>query len=490
MLDRFDVMVIRSTIVAASLALLCPAAPGAEPAGLGSIRFFSAPLDADGNPVVPAAPTARDAGRPTPANPVAAARPALSQDETDRLTAEVDRRLAAIEAEETANGVRSPALIDELAALADVYRQLGEYLFAITALNDAVQIYRISNGLYAFDQVELVEDMVENQIVLGEFEEAAYWQNYTAELAHRSPDDPRVAGIFATIAEQQMDRAAFELERGPEPVISVAITSPYAPPPASDGPPPGPDMARMLIRQARWNYQRALQSASRSGAAVLELFDLGNRVIDTYYYELLQPEFAPDRPAPSLQYGPDGSTAFTAFDGLDRARWAARDPVLGSMGQAALERKVNNAMSFLGPLDAALALIELGDWNLLFDRNGVALDNYGAAHDFLQSVGLPDATISELFSPAAPVALPAFGPTVQVYDPRREYDGYVDVSIKVNRYGQSKHIDVLAASSADDSKPIERRLKRHIARTHYRPRFVDGEPARSDRFTLRYYYLY
>lgn len=400
-----------------------------------------------------------------PTSPLAGAgQPPLPDAERERITASIDTQLLAIDEERTQNGVRSPALVAKLTRLAELYGEVGDHLFAVAALNDALQIERINHGLHSIGQVDVVERMIENQAAMGEFEEAEYWQSYMLELTWRSPGDPRVPGILTAIADQQLDRAAFELERGTQPVFSITTGFSISRPAGAEIPWIRPSAARGLVLQARRNYRGALQSAIASGEyEVPELLELESRLVDTFYYELTQSRLG-------------GST-----------RRSPGSPFGGA--RRVLEAKISNARSFKDPLAVVLAMMELGDWNLMYSLNGHALDDYRDAYDYALAHGVPDATLAAVFSPAAPVPLPAFGPFDMRYDPERDYDGYIDVAIGTSRYGESKDVDILE-TSAHDSKPIERRLRRQIAQTNYRPRFVDGELARSDRFTLRYYYVY
>ena len=48
------------------------------------------------------------------------------------------------------------------------------------------------------------------------------------------------------------------------------------------------------------------------------------------------------------------------------------------------------------PLAIAKALVELGDWYLVFSANGAALEKYQTAHDMLVQQGEPGETIDDL----------------------------------------------------------------------------------------------
>ena len=132
----------------------------------------------------------------------------------------------------------------------------------------------------------------------------------------------------------------------------------------------------------------------------------------------------------------------------------------------------------------AKAMIELGDWYLMFAANGAALEQYQAAHDLLVSNGVSQSTLDEILAPEIPPVLPA---PPEASD--RAHHGYVDAAIQVGPYGNARNVDVLA-SSPETPKIVEKRLRQYLERNRFRPRFVDGRLARSDRFDARFYYDY
>ncbi len=75
-----------------------------------------------------------------------------------------------------------------------------------------------------------------------------------------------------------------------------------------------------------------------------------------------------------------------------------------------------------------------------------------------------------------------------------EYDGYVDVAIDLNGYGRSNGVRITAQSTPATTNAttalIIARLKKHIAKSQFRPRFVNGERADAHRVELRYYFKY
>jgi hypothetical protein len=165
-------------------------------------------------------------------------------------------------------------------------------------------------------------------------------------------------------------------------------------------------------------------------------------------------------------------------------------------GRSAYERLM--AYHFLTPSPDAVAvartMIALGDWNLLFDRQGAAIRTYERAHEFMIANQVPPATIDALLSPGMPQQLPTFTPMPHSRakfgipsDAEIAWDGYVDVSFRISRFGQAGQFEILD-SSGPFTDEMRSRLNRLIRSSPFRPRFVDGVPARRDEVTLRYYF--
>ena len=113
---------------------------------------------------------------------------------------------------------------------------------------------------------------------------------------------------------------------------------------------------------------------------------------------------------------------------------------------------------------------------------------YQDAYDLLAREDVPPDTRAAIVSPKTPVILAQLaGDDSPAFDPSRIYSGYIDVAVETGRFGQVKHAEIIG-SSPGTSEEVEQRGRTHVFETRFRPRFEDGQPLRSDRFTLRYYY--
>jgi hypothetical protein len=115
---------------------------------------------------------------------------------------------------------------------------------------------------------------------------------------------------------------------------------------------------------------------------------------------------------------------------------------------------------------------------------------YQDAHDLLVREDVPPEAFNALMFPATPVPLPQLTSDGSLaFDPAHTYRGYVDVAVETGRFGDVKEAETVNRS-VGTSPNVEQRARTHVFETRFRPRFENGEPRRSDRFDVRYYYDY
>lgn len=422
-----------------------------------SPEFFAQPLPADAQSQAPAQVTVtRD--EPAPVAPQALGR------EAEELQGALTRRLQMLAEELAAEGYRSEGLIDHLSALAALYRERGDDLLALGALDWALQLNRIYKGLYSLEHAALIEPMIGIVTELADYETARSLEQRLVELTVRNPDDPRVTVILAAAADRHLrdTQRILEDENAAPGFFSVAMTG------LSTQFPEHPSQIRrrealMSLHAARSQYARAIAAGVNNGGyAVIDLLELEERLLSTYFLEMSHPELAPEE-------GINGS--------------------LCAQGEVVIENSVGNVARFRdSPTAAADLMIRLADWRLLCSRNGHALDTYESASATLRERGAPPDAVAERLSPPIPAAITAsFRDLTEDGEEPATYAGYVDVSFVVGKYGSARNIEVLGASPGT-TKAIERDVRGHIASDRFRPRFVEGEPTRTDRVAMRYYY--
>jgi hypothetical protein len=445
----------RFTFLALVCCCSCAYTAGARAA---SPEFFPQPLPTGGqlrDPTLSADTVAQEAREH-------ADRDALARN-ADELRDALTRRLQMLADELAAEGFRSERLIDQLAPLAALYQERGDHLLAVGALDWALQLNRIHNGLYSLEDAALLDPMIASVTALEDYETARSLEQRLIELTFRNPDDPRVTVILAASADRRLREAQriLEGESAAQGFLAVGMAS--ASTPVEQPAQVRRREALMSLWAARRQYAQAIAAGVRNGGyAVIDLLQLEEQLLSTFFLEMSHPALAPEQ-------GVDGR--------------------LCAQGEAVIENSVGNVSRFReSPTAAAGTLIKLADWRLLCSRNGQALDTYDSAYATLLDRGAAGEVVAQLLSPQIPADIPAAfrGFSTDGEEPPA-YRGYVDVSFVVGKYGTARNIDILGMSPGT-SRAVARDLRGHIAGNRFRPRFVDGESVRADRIEVRYYY--
>lgn len=463
----------RLGILVLSLVVVCRAGHAQTPTEPPAVSFFAHPLskvllpiDANGGKSAPATESPHGHGS-SPAT-------------REELSAVIDRRLAALEKEHSANGERSSALIGDLTALAAAYQEIGDYDSATTVLQDAIGIARINYGLHSLDQADAVESLMAAKQAKGQHEEAERQRDYLRDLARRNADDARTIGILSKLAASEMDLARRSLGVSAAPVLMVRsmglVTRPLSPTSPSlfaiDRPlsPQSPSLEALYA--ARADYAAAIDAADKTHGNAQDLFAMQDALVDTVYFEH----------AHSEMHGPD--SLYTRSIGAKRLNTA-----ISTAGTQIMEERLRTSLRLgRAPVEIAQEMIEIGDWDLVYNKFGLALDRYEQARELLVARGVPRETMDAMLSPVVPVVLPVRNPSEGRAD-GRPYRGYIDASVEITRFGVVKRVDI-ADRSAGASKAIEKSLRRWLAASRFRPRFVDDALARSDTFDARFYFDY
>ena len=390
----------------------------------------------------------------------------------DQLAPEfiVSRIRAVVEEVETAEeayGENSPRLVPLLMTLAGIYLEIGESGSAIAVLEQAKQIVRRSEGLYSLDQAELIQQVIEIEMAITPNEQLSELESDLGDLVRRNPGDPRNVDILTSMAERQMEVARQLLINGLPPafLLNMNLVGEFGG--RRSAPPTARSMAASMLRRARSNYGIAMREALNNVPVnIPELLELEQTIVDTYYFELMNSSFRRR-----------GQT----YRGAGQLRFG---------GARVLNAKLDNSRLYPGTAEAySSALIELADWHLMFSSFNRAMHLYDDALTYLQAQEGGEPLIERMLSPEAPVPLPASESNENVYSGLSDVRGYIDVEIKVNRFGGVRDVNMMGRSaSATDA--VARRLKRFVYQTRFRPRYADGEWQQSARFTLRYEFGY
>ena len=346
--------------------------------------------------------------------------------------------------EQSSNGPYSPDLIGPLSALGVLYQEGGDHGLAASAISQALQIVRFNYGLYSLDQVPLIQQSIHNEESRGNLAAAWELEQELLVLARRHPEDLRTVPIFREAADARMDvlRRYVAGEFPPQLVLGCYY---YADIGSCNSGSKGVAVGSLLTDAWR-NYADAIRAMLRHQLYTQELRELEMQLVRTSYF-----------------YGSP------------------------EVGRRSLRRLVAygaaNAEPWLSRVDS---LVQMTDWDLLYGRNGYALDTYKQAYELLKEKDVDAASIEQIFSPPTPVVLPTFMPNPLAADRTPESTGHIDVAFDVTKYGRPRQVEILdTTTNAPEAAQDE--LVRLIYRNRFRPRVTDGEFADRSPVVVRYH---
>jgi tetratricopeptide (TPR) repeat protein len=385
---------------------------------------------------------------------------------TDRA---INEQLDLIHEQEEREGFFSPDLADELASLAKLYQERGEHDVALGLLDRARQIVRFNEGLFTLDQAPMIRQGIASREALKERDGAKDSREELLRLARRNPNDARTAQIYDEVADSRVA----EVER--------YLSGDVMPPPlqvnigfgAEDAPlgEPAGVLALRTLFVAQHEYERAIRTliaiAPTRDVDVATLHGLEADLMKTYYLH---------------------AANFRRFE--YRAAAAQDRELTHDFGVNSYLRRIRYSEAFHSPnSEIAREQLELGDWHLLFGARDEAFAAYRSARDLLGRDGATPEELEAFFAPTKPVVLPTFAAGFVDPADAGSYAGYIGVSITLDGAGKSTRVDV-TERSVEATDAIVQRLKKYVAKSVFRPRFVNGEWTSEDRVSLRYYFNY
>lgn len=152
-------------------------------------------------------------------------------------------------------------------------------------------------------------------------------------------------------------------------------------------------------------------------------------------------------------------------------------------GRQSLRRLfIYDVVASRSPLAQATSIVNIADWDLLFDRNRLAVEGYALALGMLERAGVGGDSIAELFAPTLPVVLPAFEAN-PLLGPMSA--SHIDVAFEITKFGRARAITILDAVNATDA--VQADLIAMLKGRRFRPRLTGGGLADSPPVTVRYY---
>lgn len=437
----------------------------------------------------------------------AAVEPELAVDPEQQALEKVQEVLAA-------SGPNSPDLMEPLTRLIVLYIEDGKEDLAAVAIERAVEVIRVNNGLYTLDQAPLIQELIRVEETRGRHAAAWDLEQSLLTLLRRHPDDVRTVPFLRDIADKYMvvldDFVAGE--KAPQ----VELGCFYKESINSEGSCAAGSRKTVihgLLGEAQRHYSDAIAVLLRNGlygsdelldlemqllrvVASLRLFDADpNQSHLTFVPRFagpgsMEPWRSRTAAITQLATWTPPSTTDAPAEEANAAAWL--EPRSGRLNQSyyrgrqSLGRLYSYAATTAGPTPRlAGALVQLADWELLYSHHGQAVELYAQAYAMLEENGAAHEPIEQLFSPPLPVVLPAFEPNPLAADEAREPVGHIDVEFEITKYGRARRIEILGAENAADADVA--RLDKLVATSRFRPRLTESGSPDATPVVVRYY---
>jgi hypothetical protein len=358
---------------------------------------------------------------------------------------------------ESSGGVYQVELSEVLLSLGATYQSMDLHKEAIDVFERSMHIRRVNDGLYSLDQISILENMIESNTKLKDWENLNknYHNLFWLSKRHYGDNSPDLLETIDKVGRWHLK--AYELipdDQG----FSHLLDAEYL-----------YDKAVKIIEQTDGQHDLRLINALYGIA--LTNYQIAARVNNAEKFDDINSAFRHSERRRSLQQ--------------QRAR---EDLIIRSFvkGKNAMNRiiEVHNSNPIL-PIDTqAVALTHLGDWYLLFNKRNSAAATYQQAYDLLNNEGFDQRSIDSLFG--RPRTLPAISlPTYKEIEVLDENPSYVLASFDVSASGRAQNIEIIESNPSDNIS-FQRRAKRSIATTKFRPRYEDGKAVTTTGVSLRY----
>ena len=324
-----------------------------------------------------------------------------------------------------------PDLVRPLLLLGDARFGQGNYPGALESYSQAVQVSRVSDGLFTPNQVEAVYKQSEALQRLGDGKAATSREEYAYEVlsrAHGTQNEAMLPGVFRLARWYRDDYNVFA---------------------------------------ARALYQQALKIHEANGqAGTPQAIPALRGLVETYRMERFPPFYVDDREAGALiATRPTGR-----FTNYDMPLQVNSFPVAERALQEVIRIRQQDADT--GPTPVSEAILDLADWHLMWEHFRKAHTLYAHVYERFEKVGNVDA--AAYF--AEPVLLHFAAPK----DPRpppagereAQAEGFVEVRFQVSNNGGVRDMGVVAS---EPEGLMDFPVRRSLRSARYRPAMVDGQ---------------
>ena len=339
-----------------------------------------------------------------------------------------------------------PDLVRPLLLLGDAQFGQGNYPGALDSYSQAVQVSRVSDGLFTPNQVEAVYKQSEALQRLGDGEAATRREEYAYEVLSRA---------YGTENEAMLP-GVFRLARWYKDAYNIFA--------------------------ARALYQQALKIYGANGkASTPRAIPALQGLAETYRMERFPPFYMDERePASLVNTRPGGR-----FANYEVPLHINSFPVAERALQEVIRIRQQDANT--GPTPVSEAILDLADWHLMWEHFRKAHTLYEHVYERFQKVGTVD--------PATYFAEPVLLHFAMPRDPRspppgeraEPAEGFVEVQFQVSANGSVRDMAVIAS---EPQGLMDFPVRRSLRHARYRPAMIDGKAVPYEGQVFRHEFTY
>jgi TonB family protein len=328
---------------------------------------------------------------------------------------------------------------------------VGDYPRARETYVSALHIERVNEGLHSPGQAAIVYKEADALAAMGDFDEANVRHEYAFEVLQRAygPTSVELVPGIYKLAEWY-----------------VATRNVFG--------------ARPLYERARDNLERAY------GPASPELVPALRGLAETYRYERFPPYAVSSRRQPAMQVSPDAGIAGvgTPAPEIQINRFSEGERALQEVIAILDTDKANQ------PVEYALAVLDLADWNLLFEKWERAAALYAHVDSLLRTAAkLPESEITQYLGQPTPLYLPLpADPSPPPPDLRAApKEGYVELTYSLSERGE---VEELRTVGSDPEGLMDIGVRKAFRSARFRPALDHGVPIAVPSQTYRHSFSY
>ena len=385
------------------------------------------------------------------------------------------RYIEAIFAREQEYGAFDPELGELLLGLGVLYKNRGDYAEAAEALDRALHIKKVNEGLESMTQIPILNALIETNTAAQNWDELDV--NYQTLLwIHQrrlESDDPSILPVIDLVGRWKL--AAFNnrlLDERPFDTLQ--------------------DLSE-LYKTTIGTLEKIYGETDQRLLIPLKGLAISQYEYVNYMMTLPVDEFGSATERPNISHRicsnmvVNGVLQYVCRDELvPNPRYLAGKQDMKNNLVATNLRVVRDTLVRIKEIyetnkpppmeDYVLSLLDLGDWYFLNAQRGNALNYYGQAHQVLLDNQADEITMQKFFG--KPVLIPALGRNTN--DESREQEKlrsglYVRLAFEVYMDGNARQVEVIEESDPKNYR-ARKNAREYIKNSLFRPQLVDGKP--------------